>query len=168
MLFPSFEYCFLLYRFTFFQYPFIPSKVYIGRGKVVDCFMIPVIIVIVHECAQSKFKFPGQKVVLQFDDVLHRTVVAFYLSLCLRMVWSTPYMVHFFVPDEFFKVVADVARAIVGQEPWSLFGWQTCLFQGVSHGSLGIFHPYWCRVPNALCNGCNRPVWSIDSTIPNL
>ena len=43
--------------------------------------MIALVIVVFHEARQGALEFPRAKVLLELDDVLHRPVVAFDLSL---------------------------------------------------------------------------------------
>ena len=54
--------------------------------------MIAPVIVVFHEARQGALEFPRAKVLLELDDVLHRPVVAFDLSLRHGVIGRAPRM----------------------------------------------------------------------------
>ena len=56
--------------------------------------MIPMVVVVFDPLLDRLLKFPRIIVVLQFDHVLHRTVIAFDLALGHRVVRRTPSVFH--------------------------------------------------------------------------
>ena len=75
--------------------------------------MIASVIVIFHEARQGALEFPQAKVLLELDDVLHRTVVAFDLSLRHGVIGHAPAMVPTVRVQVVGQLVLDVAWAVV-------------------------------------------------------
>ena len=76
------------------------GKEHIGRGRVVERFVMPVMVVVFNELTDRLFQLPRVVVVFQLDDVLHRTVIAFDLPLLRhRMVGRTACMLQAVRPE---------------------------------------------------------------------
>ena len=72
----------------------IPPEEHVSRCHVVQRFVIPMVVVVFDPLRDRLLKFPWIIVVFQLDHVLHRTVIAFDLALCHRVIGRTPGVFH--------------------------------------------------------------------------
>ena len=79
--------------------------------------MIAPVIVVFHEARQGALEFPRAKVLLELDDVLHRPVVAFDLSLRHGVIGRAPRMRQTVRVQVVGQLLRDVAWAIITKQP---------------------------------------------------
>ena len=79
--------------------------------------MIASVIVVFHEARQGALEFPRAKVLLELDDVLHRPVVAFDLSLRHGVIGRAPRMRQTVRVQVVGQLLRDVAWAIITKQP---------------------------------------------------
>jgi hypothetical protein len=72
--------------------------------------MISIIVVIIHKGADLIFKLRGTVIILQKNEIFHRSVIPRYLSLSHRMIRLTMGMANPF----FFKIVTQGFGNIAG------------------------------------------------------
>jgi hypothetical protein len=58
-------------------------------------------IVMIDECLDLRFQICREEVVVQQDAVFQGLMPSLYLALCLRVIWCTPDVPHFFVTQPF-------------------------------------------------------------------
>ena len=75
--------------------------------------MIAPVIVVFHEARQGALEFPRAKVFLELEDVLHRPVVAFDLSLRHGVIGRAPRMRQTVRVQVVGQLLRDVAWAII-------------------------------------------------------
>ena len=95
-----------------------PAEVGIGGRHIVQALMIALVIVMLDERLDLLLEIAGQEVVFQQDAVLQGLVPAFDLALRLRMERRAADMAHGVRLDIIGKLVGDVARTIVREQPW--------------------------------------------------
>ena len=79
--------------------------------------MIALVIVVFHEARQGALEFPRATVLLELDDVLHRPVVAFDLSLRHGVRGRAPRMRQTVRIQVVGQLLRDVAWAIITKQP---------------------------------------------------
>ena len=79
--------------------------------------MIAPVIVVFHEARQGALEFPRAKVLLELDDVLHRPVVAFVLSLRHGVIGRAPRMRQTVRVQVVGPLLRDVAWVIITKQP---------------------------------------------------
>ena len=91
--------------------------------------MIAPVIVVLHEARQGALEFPRAKVLLELDDVLHRPMVAFDLSLRHGVIGRAPGMRQTVRVQIVGQLLRDVAWAVVTEQArpmddptWSTLG----------------------------------------------
>ena len=61
--------------------------------------MVPVMVVVFNELSDRLLELPRIVVVLQFDDILHRAVIALDLALGHRVVWRPTCVLQTLQPE---------------------------------------------------------------------
>ena len=75
--------------------------------------MIALVVVVLDEATDFQFQFTREVVVLEFDHVLHRPVVAFDLSLGHRMIRGSPGVAETSLLEIFLQLTRDRAGTVV-------------------------------------------------------
>jgi len=96
------------------------AEVDIGRCEIVEALVIAPVIVVVDERPDLGFEIARQVVVLQEDPVLEGLMPALDLALGLRMVGGTADVRDVALAEPGRELARDVARAIVGEQPWPM------------------------------------------------
>jgi hypothetical protein len=109
---PGFH-CFQFDSFPLIQNSLPPSEVDVCGRKVVDAFVVSVMIVMIDECFDLYLKVCWKEVVFQQDAVLQRLMPPLNLTLSLWMVWRAPDVPHFFITQPFSEFTRDVAGPVV-------------------------------------------------------
>jgi hypothetical protein len=68
------------------EHTFHPAMISIGGSDVFQRLKVALVVVIGHETGNLSLQLSGKKIIRQVHDMLHRTVVAFDLTLGRRMV----------------------------------------------------------------------------------
>src|SRR5271170_3763382 len=114
--------------FSFCQDDLAPAAVGVGRGKIVDAFVVAAVVVVGDESANLGFEIAGQEVVFQQDAVLEGLVPALDLALGHRMIGRATQVFDVAGFEPFGQVARNIDRTVVRQEPGSI-------------GRLGLLQP---------------------------
>ena len=76
----------LLNPFSLGGHSGIASKMHIGWGYVIQRFVVALLVVVVHEAGNGLLQLRRRIVQIEFDNRLHRAVIALNLALGLGMV----------------------------------------------------------------------------------
>ena len=85
---PCFE-CLSFDPFPLFQNGFVTSEVNVGRRYVVQALMVALVVVVIDEGFDLRFKITGQEVVFEQDAVFQGLMPSFDLALGLGMIRRT-------------------------------------------------------------------------------
>lgn len=105
--------------------------------------MVSFIVVSGHKFFQSPLQFFGSEVIIEFHDVFHGSVIAFNLSLCLRMIRPAVYLLHLIIVFQIgFQFRSDIARTVIRQQSRIWLGNQSGFYNSPVYGSFDIlgFH----------------------------
>jgi len=89
----------------------------IGWRQVVQRLMVAGVVVVLHEVCDSSLQVGWGVVVLQPDDVLHRTVPALDLALSHRVIRRTAHMIHLLALEKPCQVPGEIGGAVVREQP---------------------------------------------------
>ena len=95
-----------------------PSEVGVGRGHVVQAFMVALMVVVLDEGLDLDLKVARQEVVFQQNTVLQGLMPALDLALRLRMEGGSTDMAHALGFDIFRQLSGNIAGSIVTEQPW--------------------------------------------------
>ena len=89
----------------------------IGRGDVVQRFMVSLVIVVRHELGDLSFEILRAIVVVQQQDIFNRSVVAFDLPLRHWVIRLTPGVRETPIRQVLLQLPGDIAWTVVRQQP---------------------------------------------------
>ena len=104
--------------FSLFDDGCCAAEVGVGRRHIFQALMITLVVVMLDERLDLLLEIAGQEVVFQQDAVLQCLVPAFDLALDVRVERRAADMAHGVRLDVIGKLVGDVARTIVREQPW--------------------------------------------------
>ena len=71
------------------------------------------VVVIIHESGEFLLQFPRKVIVLKFDDILHRSIIAFDLPLGHSMIRGSLFMSHVLIYQKVFQLSQNITRPII-------------------------------------------------------
>ena len=107
---PSFD------PFSLFQDRLTSTEVDIGRGEVLQAFVIAPVIVVLDESIDLLSQVAGQVIFFQQDAVLQGLVPALDLALGLRMIRRAAHVLHFLLFQPFGKLTRYVTGPVVAEQ----------------------------------------------------
>ena len=93
------------------------AEVDVGRCQVAEALVVAVVVVVLDEAGDGLLERTRKVVILEQDPVLQGLVPALDLALGLGMVRSAADMIHALLLEPGGKIVGDIGRAIVAEQP---------------------------------------------------
>ena len=108
--------CLFFDPFPLSENGFVASEVDVSRCDVVQAFVVTLVVVVLDEGFDLAFEITRQIVVFQQYPVLHGLMPAFYLTLGLRVEWSTTDMIHILPLQPNGQVARCVTRPVITEQ----------------------------------------------------
>jgi hypothetical protein len=98
----------------------VALEVHIGRGDVVEGFVVALVVVKVGKRLNYLFQVGRKVVVIKTDDIFERAVVALDFTLCHGMEGFTANMSELLLLEEGSQVAGQKGKTVVGQQAWAM------------------------------------------------
>lgn len=94
--------------------------------------MVTLVVVVVYKLLQCSIQFFWKVIVIQLDHVFQASMIAFNLTLGLRVVQFSMYLFYTNAFQVVFQFGGNIAGPIVREQLWFLVWCQVCLGHGLT------------------------------------